>query len=205
VSGLKAYVKLTARDREGRVVQQLTMESRSFLFNLIKVLRALFSAQHSNPIVLLDGSEGRFDAYCFVDGGTMSTNWWCHLMAPKEDDSFGVVVGNGTTPVAIDDYNLESKILHGEGMGRLYYWDVKSEEVVVDGNTIKFKVKRVFEERAGSSVDVKEVGLIAFHRCTDDNGDTQIKFLIARDVLTSTVTVPAQGTLLVEYEISCTV
>jgi len=203
--GVKAYLKLTVRDREGRVVKHLEIESRSFLLNLIRVFKALFARQHDMSVTLPDGGSGRFDAYCQVGASTKTTNWWCHLMAPKEDDSYGIVVGLGTRAVAIDDYNLESKIPHGTTAGKLYYYDVKSEAVSVEGSVMKFKVKRFFDEHAGSSVNVNEVGLIAFHRCTDDNGDTQIKFLIARDVLPSTVTVPAYGNLMVEYEIKCTV
>lgn len=202
---VKAYLRLIVRDREGRVVRRVEVESRSFLLNFIRVLKALFAGQHNMSVTLLDGGSGRFDAYCFVNGTSKTTNWWCHLMAPKEDDSYGIVVGLGTRAVTPDDYNLESKIPHGTTAGKLYYHGVESEVVSVEGNVIKFKVKRFLDECAGSSVDVNEVGLVVYHRCTDDDGDTRIRFLIARDVLPSTVTVPAYGNLFVEYEIRCTV
>ena len=82
---------------------------------------------------------------------------------------------------------------------------MKCEGVSVEGNIIKLKLKRIFDELSGNTIDVNEAGLAVLHRCQDDDGDTEIKFLVARDVLPSTETVPAYGTLTVEYEIRCTV
>lgn len=119
--------------------------------------------------------------------------------AASDNGNFGTFVGSGTTAVGISDYNLATKIAHGNGAGQLRYRLQGSANLGVVGSTASFTTDRNFDNNSGADVDVKEIGLVG------EATGTGYYFLLARDVLPSTVTVPNGGVLRVVYTIAVTV
>jgi len=76
-------------------------------------------------------------------------------------NTYGILVGTSDQAVAISDYNLIAKIAHGSGAGQLYHNAVTINDPVLVGTTEYFTITRAFNNISGTTVTVKEIGLIA--------------------------------------------
>ena len=131
-------------------------------------------------------------------GGTarVSTNAGRLLLnAPEGDDTYGIVVGTGTTPVTPDDYKLEQQIPHGSSDNQLYHYPCNVLDLEVEGNRVIQKIQRQFENRGTVDIDINEIGLQAL---VIDSGGTTYKVLIVRDVLSEPISIPSGGTAVLE-------
>jgi hypothetical protein len=120
---------------------------------------------------------------------------------------YGVVVGTSSKDCEPNDYMLRnaddspSRIPHGTGAGQLYYGGggcIVGDPVIVGGKCA-FDIGRIFENRSGADITVREVGLV----CNNIGGAAG--FLLARHKLATPVTVPSGHALRVTYEIGATV
>ncbi|MCL7393199.1 MAG: hypothetical protein LZ162_06200 [Thaumarchaeota archaeon] len=187
--------------------------SRSFVTNFAKALLGMFSAPDNVPlsttglfasatVTALDGSsqtiwtEWYSSPNRYADGVALAMN------APDNNDSFGIWVGSGSTPVSPTDYNLSSKIPHGSGSGQLDY-EPHTVTSSYSSTSSYAEIARSFINRSGANVIVREVGIVARNYWRDEyNVQRDVKFLIARDVLPNPILVPNLASLTVRYRIS---
>jgi hypothetical protein len=205
---VRGWIEVEVRDPEGRVVQRGRHEMRSFVNNFLKVLEGCGKASGgagltfsgviaSATVVGTDGASKTVLVDYYTDdyygGGTaIASN------APDNDSSYGIVVGSGTTPVNLNNYALASPISHGTSAGQLDYDTISIEDLGLDTSVsppvYRFRLIRGFKNLSGVSVNVNEVGLVARSYWKDRGGvDNDVKYLIARDVLPSTYTIPNGG------------
>jgi len=180
-------IEIIITDRDGRVIQNGKHEMRSFTHNFARALNGCARSTVDNPAVFTvqrpDGSScsGAPGYYCLS------------LCAPDNNDSYGIVVGSGTKPVVISDYNLASKISHGTGSGQLDYNPTTVDDLVIDTSVSPpvaiIRMRRTFTNLSGANVTINEVGLIA---ALHTGGS--LYYLAARDVLPQTYTVPPNAT-----------
>ena len=190
-------------------------KSKSFLQNFTKILYAILASPGNTPpsiygtissasILKPDGSSATvyaewYSPYTqyYYSGGIAYA-----CCAPDNDDSYGIVVGSSSQSVSPTDYNLISKIPHGTGPGQLDY-DAHSVASSYSPSSSIVEINRVFLNKSGGDVVVREVGLIARNYWKDQAAiRNDVKFLIARDVLPTPITVKNLGNLLVRYRIS---
>jgi len=186
------FIEIEVTDENGRLLERRREESHSWVGNFVKALfGTLYTHLRSQvtSVKLVDGTEKAFPNL------NIQTEPYMKLKAAEGDDTHGVVVGSGDTPVSIDDYNLASKIPNGTGAGQLSYGPVTMDAPMKTDSGYLFRVVRTFTNNSGGDITVKEVGLIAYHKHVDG----AVYFLIARDVLASPVTVPNGSTLTVRY------
>jgi hypothetical protein len=190
-----------------------TGSSKSFVINIAKHLLGAFKA--SGGYAAYDGGLKASADITATDGSTKTIweEWYSPsysrgggvqlaLNAPDNDDTYGIVVGSGSTPVSPTDYRLASKISHGTGAGRLDYESHTVTSAYSDTSSY-FEIARSFVNRSGGDVIVREVGLIARNYWKDLNSVyVDVKFLIARDVLQNPILVPNLASLTVRYRIS---
>jgi hypothetical protein len=187
-------------EEDGKVVYR--GEAKSFVYNFAKVLAGMLgnsgdgSSLKTITATDVNGSTGT--VYIEVNHG--SASWSFNPMgynAGDNNDSYGIIVGSGTTPVTYLNYNLASKITHGTGTGQL---DYDTHTIVANytltGGYIDFY--RTFVNRSSADVVVREVGLVAQSQI----GSNTTKYLVARDLLPTPVTVKSLGSLTVKYRIS---
>jgi len=210
---IEAYWEIIVRDRNGKVISKHRQPCRSLLANFLRILRGVLLAKGgftgaasgvktTCSVKKYDGSEGTawiewYDTEELYAGGTpMGAN------AGDNDDSYGIMVGSGTKAVEIDDYNLESKIPHGTGSGQLDY-DTHAITISEEAGQVKITITRPFKNNSGEPITVSEVGLGVRSYWKGKNGiKNDIKFLIARDKLSTTHTVPDGGSLTVKITIT---
>ena len=110
----------------------------------------------------------------------------------------GIRIGTGDTPVTLTDYALAAEIKSGDGIGELIYG---KQYIAVSSNTswtqftpntdgdIKIRYERVFENRSGAPITIKEIGfVVTYIAISKGNGA-----LLLRKVLDTPVTVPIGG------------
>ena len=115
--------------------------------------------------------------------------------APENDDTFGILVGSGTTPVSPNDYRLENPYTSDV----VAYSSCMVSQVTVSDNTMKFMFARPVINMSQDSITINETGIVMWVRryVRDSYGvrlDVNFKMLIARDVLQNPVTLnPLEG------------
>jgi len=181
-------------------------ESRSFVQNLGKLLLPTFqgtaSSTNGSAVSITNTSGYSASIYGEWYGGSTSPTGFTPiaLNAPAGTDSYGIVVGSGSTSQTYSDYALASQIKNGTGAGQLSY-GVHTTASSYGSTSSYITISRTFTNQSGSAIVVREVGMIA-RQATFNGSSTpsaDVKFLIARDVLANPVTVNNLGTLTVTY------
>ena len=197
---LSVEYEITVRDKNGKVIEHRREESKSLVKNFLLLLNAAFRISTSSVVdtggtAQNAGARYYWSRWCNAAYGTVAGYGGWSALAGEGDDTFGIVVGTGNTPVTADDYNLESKIAHGTDAGQLSYGAVTLyDPVVVDGNTVKQQIIRSFTNNSGTDITVNEIGLIV-----KTSGDNYLVMII-RDVINS-LTIPDGGKCMIRYYI----
>jgi hypothetical protein len=192
-------------------------ESKSFLLNFCKVLYSMLATTGSatggvtgviSSATVTDTSGYSQTAYAewYSPGSTTCGGGTpAGMNAPDNDDSFGIVVGSGSASVSPTDYRLVSKISHGTGSGQLDH-DTHATTTSFSSTSSYIELARTFVNRSSGDVVVREVGIMArsFWKNSGSVIGNDVKYLIARDVLPSPVTVKPLGVLVVRYRITLT-
>jgi hypothetical protein len=208
---LRGFIEIEVVDRHGRTVAKGRHEMRSFLNNYLKIMEGLMKATASAALIY----TGTVSSATVTNTGGTSTSAYIEWYSPNvygggtpmgtgagdNDDSYGIVVGSGTTvPTSLGQfYNLESKIAHGTGSGQLDYnphtfYDL-GLDMGVTPPVYRYRLVRTFTNLSGAGININEVGIVARSYWKDYGGTAcDVKYLIARDVLPSTYTVPNGGT-----------
>jgi hypothetical protein len=215
----KGWIDIEVRDREGRVVQKGRHKMHSFNNNfLIALLAMLSSKAPSSPSGSMattgsvTGDSGSAttmygERYAFgysFDASPLALN------APAGTDSFGILVGSGTTAFNLTQYSLASKISNGTSAGQLSYGQSSVTNLGVNTTVsppvYQIQIVRPFSNVTSSAITINEVGLEArnyYNFSTSSNSD--VTFLIARDVLSTSYSVPPNGSATVAITIGVTV
>lgn len=201
-SVITGYIAYVLKTKDGKVLLKGAKPFNSFVKNFMVMLEAMFKGEDSKTppptptqAVDLDGNsfslsfptpEGR---YGIPLGWRVDAEAGDLLSLRGEPTEWGIIVGSGDSPTTINFYNLESMYPHGKDVGYMNYMSTQVTEPEYDGTYVKFTIKRLIINEADVSQVVREVGLIAREY------NTWKRFLIARDVLDSPVTMPAKSLL----------
>jgi len=186
---MELWIEALVKDKKGRVTRRLKRKSHSFVANFIKCL-AVQLAMGKETITDTGGTarEPR------PDGGNLGAN------AGSGVTSYGIQVGTGTNAVSINDTALQTIIAHGTGTGQLQYGAVTFGATACDTAKCECTITRNFANASGGDITVYELGLVL----AMVDGGVQ-KYLVARDVVSTGITVPNGQTLTVNYKIRATV
>lgn len=161
---LKITREWEIRDRSGVVVRRLPeKECNSYVIAFLDMLYV----QCTNNSTTIKAP----------DGSTNAVTRWINtfdVMAAGTAD-YGLLVGTGTTAVALTDYSLESVITSGTAAGQLVFSTPTSQSVATSGSTRRFRLLRTFTNNSGSSITVRETGIVAL-------GAISVRFCIERSL-----------------------
>jgi hypothetical protein len=201
------YIELEVKDREGRLLGRKKVRAQSWVGNVVSLLSCILSGGTTSIDYLsLYYMISRAD---MVDVGGNARGLVMAIQSPglrlgaaadAGVDAFGILAGTSSTPVTIGQYNLGAKITHGTGAGQLSYGATTVEAMVKD-TTWYFRVIRAFTNNSSADITVYEVGLfVRLPYGTSSASNTVI--MLARDVISGGILVPAGATLTVRYIIS---
>ena len=186
---VKAYLKVKVIDKNGKCIYYRRYRSRSFVVNFLRTIFTNLSGQSINNVNTSGGSYsiGTTDNIIVNDG--------------SNDDSYGILIGKGTSAPSIIDSNLSQVISNGASVGQMQYSAVSVTGAVTNTstNTGYITVTRTFTNNSGSSITVSEVGLVAWSG--NETFQTNQYYLIIHDLLPSPITVPNGSSLSISYEI----
>jgi len=188
-------------------------ESRSLVIGFAKILSIVMGAPADTAL----GTSGPITSATVTDVNSVTKTiygeWYADYIyngggtplafnASAGDDSYGIVVGTGTTVVTSEDFKLASKIRHGTSTGQLIYGE--QSLAYSYGDTVSYvEISRVFTNNSGGIVTVRETGLIGRNYWKDENAvRNDVLFLVARDVLSPPVSVPNLHLLTVRYRLT---
>ena len=200
---LKAYWEIEIKDKNGKLLKRKRIKSHSWLKQWLQMLKGEFATRNATTVgggnvsVVDETGTGR----TYPKHDTASGFYACYFnlstLGDAGDVSQGIIVGSSDTPNSLTTYALGSKIAHGTGSGQLVY----NVEVIEDvtnpsGNDLLFRITRTFTNNSGSTVTVKEVGLLIKKY---DAGGVARSFLAVRDVLPSPSSIPDGATMTIRY------
>ena len=189
---MRAYLAIELYDKNRDLLYKQKKPVRSFLYNWTKALYGLSYSHCRSQAATLKDTGGTDRAY----PNLYNEDWDIfYLRVGEGDTNRGLLVGNGTTSVTLDDYNLASKIAHGTGAGQLYYYETNTRHYT-DSDRSYLEVYRLLVNRSESNVTVSEVGLVFSEQ---DASNVKYYFLILRDLVDPAVTVEPAQTLQVRY------
>lgn len=190
--GACGSITLTKLDKEGNPVEERVIPMRSLVRNYWYFIyitlrrRAVFSGDQAYNMPTIDGGSTNFQQ----DMG-------CYMTSGSGADYRGIIVGSGTTAVAIDDSTLASMIDHGSTAGLLEYG---SSSLTRTGDGRSFRLLRSFTNNSGGDVTVNEIGSTASNGGTGKGSCA----LQSRDVLDIGITLADQESLNVQIDIVLT-
>jgi len=211
---LEAFIEAEVRDKNGNLIDKRRFRSRSFVANLLRLLRQMMMRYTTGSFVVeqfytVTSAEpvdvgGTARGIAVISYNANVATGIILAGAIEGEDSFGIKVGMGTATPTPSDYNLQSPINHGVGANRLSYGAVTFDSVSISGNTTILRIIRPFTNNSGSAITVSEIGLIVRIRISG-TADSYAYILIARDVVSPSINVPAGSTLTIRYVLQTTV
>jgi hypothetical protein len=199
----KAVIEYEVRDKDGKLIDKGKFPAKSWVGNIVGLLSAIISTWASASSLYavstrsdLTDTSGTARGTYFGANASGVTLGGC---APAGETSAGIVVGSSDTPVSLSQYSLGALIGHGTGSGQLQY-SATTVETLSKDTTWLFRIIRTFTNGSGASVTVREIGL--YIRLGMGSSPYYYSCMLARDVPTSPIIVPAGSTLTIRYIIS---
>ncbi|MBA7515988.1 hypothetical protein ES705_08033 [subsurface metagenome] len=181
------WYSVVVRDRHGKIVSRERRKSKSFL-------------KQWNQLVYSHFSQLRLNMTC-TDGVVREVGYTAssfHMAAAAGVTDYGIRVGTGNTPVAIDDYALETPIAEGIGAGEMEHLICTVTTSVVAAPSCSFLVSRSVVNNSGAEITVREAG-IYMKIFTINYG------CATRDVFGTPQAVPNGGSILINWTLRVTV
>lgn len=204
-----AFWELEVTDREGRVIQRHRQRSHSWVRNAYNLLLSQMAGKNIDDATF---GTGKLSIKA-THGGVLNNAFGVNISAstafetstsgyrcPAANNTYGIQVGSGTDAESLENYKLQSLIAEGVGAGKLNYIASEAPTKTWSAPTFIISWVRYLNNNSGGDVSVNEVGLTA-----RGNAENTINiFLMSRDKLASTITVPDTGQLKVTYIIELT-
>lgn len=212
----ETFLELEVFDKDGKIIQRHKQRSHSWVRNAY------------NQLISQLASKGASDASPNWGGGFINikdtggiilshatrgiciTTSTAHEMqtagygyhADATINTFGIQVGSGTNIESFEDYALQTLIGNGTGAGQLSYAAMEVPAKSYDAVTKVLTITRVRYLNNNTAppgdVSVKEIALTTNGKV----GDTPRQWVMSRDKLGATVTIPATGQLKISYVLS---
>lgn len=194
---IETYYRILKHNPEGKLVKDSGLiPSHSYVIQFLELLEGIMR-DVTKDATDVNNAEGRL-----LTTTGVSITQFGRMDAGAGVDAYGIVVGTnaGATAEANDNYNLDTKILHsatGEA-GKLNYQAVTFIAPTPAAGNIDFDTSRAFLNETGSTITVKEIGMIC------KNIQNTRYHLLLRDVVTDEAVLDGY-TLTVVYTLRTTV
>jgi len=180
------WYSVVVRDRYGKVVSRERRKARS----LLKAWNQLIYTDMSGVASTITDTGGTPRS---VAASVINLN----MRGFAGVTNYGIRVGTGTTPVALDDYALEAPIEEGTGAGQMEHRLMYISSPTVAPPSCYFLVPRFIVNNSPGEITVREaaiyVQMSTFYGC------------VARDVFGTPQAVPIGGTITMDWTIQVTV
>jgi hypothetical protein len=209
VPTFNAYLTAIVRDSEGRVVKVHRQRSHSPTANFIGLILPVQYFININGSYTLTNTGGNTCSYK-PNIPTLSLN----IPYPNNNSTGNfptylvtIQVGNGSQSNPLTTTKLASPIANGSGSGQLLYGAVSIPSgFSTSGSEAYFYISQTFNNQSGGTVTITEVGIVLQLWVTAtaylNNSSYYVncgQMLVWYDVLSSSISVPAGGSLTIAY------
>jgi len=200
-----AYLTIIVRDSKGRVVNIHRQRSHSPTANFIALLLPYSYYSQINGSITITN----------IGGGTCSYQPQPNVSAyniiyPNANVSYTppgylvmIQVGSGSQSNAFSATKLAAPIANGSGTGQLIYGSVSvANGIVTSGSSAYFQISQAYTNATSGTVTITEVGIVVQVYICDAISDSLTncgQVLVWYDVLSSSINVPANGSLTIYY------
>jgi len=199
----KAYLTIIVRDEKGEIIKVHKQWSHSPTSNFIGILLPTnwYSATGSTWTITNTNGTG----YIYNPGGGNKSNG---LYYPATQNNYPtwlvmIQVGSGQQPNPYNAYSLAAPIANGTRTGQLLYGQPSVSQIpIVSGSSIYFVISQAFINKSGGGVTITEVGIILdiyMYNLSTSNFQNFGYFLMWYDVLSSPISVPNGGSIVIYY------
>ena len=209
----EAFLEMEVQDGRGRIIHSHRQRSHSWTRNAYNSLFCQIALKNASDVTFGAGKLS-FKAgnnsiysgnkiYVSPNGGASGSDLDLlqsnnvSFLGSAGADNQGIIVGSGNMAESFEDYALATKIAHGNTAGQLSYSASNPHAVGynADTKTLIDTLVRYFNNNSGGSIEVREMAIATGYV----NGGAF--FMMSRDVLGSTITIPNTGQLKVTYTI----
>ena len=195
---MKIFYQISTFNNDGLIKEYKKRQCKSFIKQFIQFLYGIYAnITYTSAIKAISGTTYTYSGdqswyYGSITiNGRGNTAYSCNYQSANltyNSSNVGIVVGTGTTAVAIDQYKLITRITDGTGSGELRHSAMGWTGVELgSGNSASFDCYRIFKNGSGGTVTINELGIYSVERnCTVNTED---EFCIIRDKLASPITV----------------
>lgn len=209
------FLSYEVKDADGNIIEGHNMLSKSWVRNFYNfMLQNLIGipANYNGTVIDDAYGPGKVGLKNWIGIASIGTAMTSHtapgvvtmgalssVLGSSNDNQVGIIIGSSNAAESFEDYQLGSILASGIGAGQMSYQPQSLATLTYDAGTKKYTGvhSRIFNNNTGAAIDIKEVGW-SWALAMASN-DPHSKFLVSRDVLPSTVTVPPSGQLTVTY------
>jgi len=193
-AGIGGEIEIQVHDKDGNLINGFTRPMHTFVDNAAACMMcALTMACDAAAGFSVVNVSGVAKNIALSDQDTIGD--YC-VVAPINNNDFGVLVGTSSTAWAWAQYALQGKILHGVGAGQLSHGATTRSYTSGGGAPAKCTIQRSFDNNSGADISVREIGWFL----QSEVAAAAEYWMVARDVITTT-TVPNGGRLTVTYNV----
>jgi uncharacterized ubiquitin-like protein YukD len=136
-------LRATIHRSDGTTVSFQEVPANSLIVAFIKMLKVQMSSLSETIVDVANSNQL-----------VLQNNLILQAAAAAADTTYGIVIGTGTTDVAMNDYKLVTKVTTNIAHGAMTF-----NLNAPDASTYQLLLARTFANNTGSSLGIKEVGL----------------------------------------------
>jgi len=200
-----AYLTIIVRDSKGKVINIHRQRSHSPTINFIALLLPYNYYSQINGSLTITNIGGGTCSY-YPQPNVNAYN----IIYPNANVSYTppgylvmIQVGNGSQSNAFSATKLAAPIANGSGTGQLLYGSVSiANGIVASGSSAYFQISQSYTNATSGTITITEVGIVVqVYTCSAAKSSPTNcgQVLVWYDVLSSTISVPANGTLVIYY------
>ena len=195
-----AYITIVVKDSNGNIINIHRQRSHSPTKNFIGLLIPVYYLNSNNLGVTIVNVTGESTTF-----SPSTLNGISYPSNQENSPSYLVMiqVGSGSQPNPASATSLASPIANGTSSGQLLYGTPSiSASIMVSGSSAYFYISQAFINNSGSTISVTEIGIITNLNSYGPYGGHSYSFgqvLVWYDVLSSPISIPNGGTLVIYY------
>ena len=197
------YIIAIVRDSTGKVIKVHRQRSHSPTANFIGLLLPLTWFSSTGSSYTITNINGSTCSYKPGTGNNPQDIFYPNNGTNNPTYLAMIQVGSGQQSNPSSATKLAAPIPNGSGSGQLIYGSISIPDTVsVSGSSAYFYISQAYSNQSGATINITEVGIVLqltltnpFASSTSNCGNV----LIWYDVLSSTISVPNGGTLVIYY------
>ena len=200
-----AYLTIIVRDSKGKVINIHRQRSHSPTINFIALLLPYNYYSQINGSLTITNIGGGTCSY-YPQPNVNAYN----IIYPNANVSYTppgylvmIQVGSGSQSNPFSATKLAAPIANGSGTGQLLYGSVSiANGIVASGSSAYFQISQSYTNATSGTITITEVGIVVqVYTCSAAKSSPTNcgQVLVWYDVLSSTISVPANGTLVIYY------